>query len=288
MPKIDVVITNPPYTNGVHLKHLQRSYDVAERMVVCLHPMGWLHCQKPGRNSLKERADEIKAYIGQHFVYFRVLNGNKVFAIKYGQVCGITLIDKTKDKPEIDIDDWTINFTMQFPNAASVNPLYMEPAMFDPLRAKLWRYCASANIENQINQYHGDFYVNLPLISGHVDETGATDAFLKADFFQLLYDVDKKVARAPKTNKQNRWLSFATELEAQHCVDYLATSKLAKFCLMIVKSQQNLHRGELLYVPTFDFREPCPDEKLYSLLGLTSGEIEAVGLLVDHWTSIAP
>lgn len=276
LPKIDVVIGNPPYTNGVYLPHLQRAYETTDRIVIFLHPMGWVHSQKPGQNSLKERADAIKRLIGQHFVSFRLVNGNKVFGIKYGQVCGITFIDKAKDQDGVLVEDRTVGVTKTFPDAMLINPLYLDPAMFEPLKAKLWRYCASNNIERRINQDNGPFYVNLPLISGHVDESGKTDSFLKPDFYQLIYEVDKLVATAPKTNKQNRWLSFATKGEAQHCIDYLADSKLAKFCLMIVKGQQNLHRGELLYVPWFDFSQPCRDADLYRLLDLDAAQITAI------------
>lgn len=280
MPKIDVVIGNPPYTNGVHLKHLRRAYEVAQRAVVFLHPMGWLHSQKPGRNSLKERAEAIKRLIGQYFVSFRILNGNKVFGIKFGQVCGITMIDKIRTSDEVIVEDITVGITKTFPNAMHINPLYLEPVVFEPLKDKLWDYCTSHNIEHLINQSKGPYYVNLPLISGHVDESGATDSFLKPDFYQLIYRSDKAVATSPKATKQNRWLSFETEIEAQHCIEYLSNSKLAKFCLMIVKNQQNLHRGKLLYVPMFDFSNCWSDEDLYAKIGLSDDQVSIIETIV--------
>lgn len=276
MPKIDTVIGNPPYTNGVHLKHLQRAYEIATRAVIFLHPMGWLHAQKPGPNSLHSRAVAIKKLIGKHFVKFVVMNGNKVFNIKYGQVCGLTLIDKAKDYDNVTVDDKTVAVSRIFPDALSINPMYLDPSIFDPLKDILWKYCASYNIEQMINQDKGPYFVNLPLISGHVDEAGVSDTFLKSDFYQLIYETDKIVADGPKPTKQPRWVSFASSKEAQNFIDYLAASKLAKFCLMIVKGQQNLHRGELLYVPAFDFSCPCSDSELYQLLGLSQNQIDHI------------
>ena len=276
MPKIDVVIGNPPYTNGVYLKHFLQAYESTNRIVIFLQPMAWVHSQKPGHNSLKKEADAIKRSIDKHFVMFRILNGNKVFGIKFGQVCGFTLVDKAKDDPTVLVEDRTVGVTKTFPNAMLINPLYLDPTVFEPLKALLWDYCAANNIERMINHANGSFFVNLPLISGHVDESGKTDAFLKPDFYQLIYEVDKVVASAPKTNKQNRWLAFATELEAKNCINYLANSKLAKFCLMIVKGQQNLHRGELLYVPWFDFSQSQQDVDFYRLLGLSDDQIVVI------------
>lgn len=276
MPLIDVVIGNPPYNNGIYLKHMERAYEISQRVVIFLQPMSWVHAQKPGQNSLKHRADQIKKKIDAHFVSFQVLNGNKVFGIKYGQVCGITLIDKLKQQETVIIDDRTVGIKMTFPNSMLINPLYIDPAIFEPLKEKLWNYCARNNLEGMVNKPNGEFYINLPLISGHVDETGKTDTFLKSDFFQLIYESDRKIALSPKQNKQNRWLSFPSREEAQNCLDYLSRSKLAKFCLMIVKGQQNLHRGELLFVPAFDFTRPCLDTDLYVELSLTEKEIRII------------
>lgn len=276
LPKIDVVIGNPPYTNGIYLPHLQRAYEITDRFVIFLHPMSWVHSQKRGRNSLKERADAIKNLVGKHFVSFLIVNGNKIFKIKYGQVCGITFIDKTKETSEVIVDDRTVNVKKTFPDALSINPMYIDPMIFEPLKQKIWSYCLSNNIESMINRVNGPYFVNLPLISGHVDESGQTDVFLKPDFFQLIYEVDKIVATTPKANKQNRWLSFSTKDEAQNCIEYLANSKLAKFCLRIVKTQQNLHRGELLYVPWFDFSQPRLDKELYQLLKLSDEQIDII------------
>jgi hypothetical protein len=285
LPTINVIIGNPPYTNGIHLKHLQQAYDTTDRIVIFLQPMAWVHSQKPGQNSLKKEADAIKRLIHDHFVSFRILNGNKVFGIKFGQVCGFTLIDKTKDHPEVIVDDRTVGIFKVFPDAMLINPMYLDPAMFESLKATLWNYCAANNIERMINQPNGPFFVNLPLISGHVDESGKTDAFLKSDFYQLIYEADKVVALEPKINKQNRWLAFTTKVEAENCIDYLANSKLAKFCLMIVKGQQNLHRGELLYVPWFDFSIPQRDADLYRLLGLSDDQINVIKSVAGSTTA---
>jgi hypothetical protein len=276
VPRIDVVIGNPPYTNGIYLKHLQRAYEVTQRVVVFLQPMNWLHSQKPGRTGLKARADALKTVIGNHFVKFDLMNGNKVFEIKYGQVCGITLIDKNKTTPEVTVHDYTVGVEKEFANSLQINPMYIDPEIFEPLKEKLWSYCKVANLEDLVNQPNGTFYVNLPLISGHVDETGKTDTFLKPDFFQLIYEQDKVVSLSPKQNKQNRWLAFPTREMAENCISYLSNSKLAKFCLMIVKGQQNLHRGELLWVPAFDFSNLCPDDMLYKKLALEPHEIEII------------
>jgi predicted RNA methylase len=95
--KFDVVIGNPPYTNNIHLKFLEKSYDISDRIVYLIHPGSWLYSQiLENSNSLKYKSDILKKKYKNHFESFEFINGNIIFDIGLFGPCVITMINKSK------------------------------------------------------------------------------------------------------------------------------------------------------------------------------------------------
>lgn len=281
MPKFNAVVGNPPFDGDLHLTFLERAYKQTDRFVSFVHPSGWLTVQKPGRNTLKTKADRLKNKIGNSFVGFELIDGNSAFSVMLAHPCVITTIDKTKTTPEITLTDTIRDITINYDSSFDINPMMIKPAIFNSIKRKIWTHCGQDNINDHVMVPNGNFFVNIPNISGNVQNaTGKKNiTFISSDYYQLVYVADRRVTNEPLTGRSvvvKQWVAFQTWSEAQNCLNYLADSELAKFALMIVKFNIHLDGGELRYVPWFDFSQLCTDEIIYALLDLTPTEIAVI------------
>lgn len=286
LPKFDVVIGNPPYSKNLHLKFLEKAYEISKTHVYLIHPSNWLTVQKPGKN--KNDGDKIKTLVGNSFESFTVFNGNYVFGIRLFGPCVITKIDKTKTDNIIKIyqgDDVTT-----YESANDINPFFADPIIFNSLKSKIWGYCASVdNIQNNLNKKN-KFYVSMENIIGDANDTLLNTCVMDCHYdFNYLTNRNITSEIINTKNGFKPYLGFDNENDARNCLNYLTKSKFSKFTLMISKIGQHLNGGRpLLYTPHFDFTEEWTDAKIYKELKLTQEEINFLEHEIDKFYSNYP
>lgn len=123
LPKFDVIIGNPPYKKSLHLKFLEKAYDISKKYVFLIHPETWLSVQKPGKN-LNDFI-KIKNKIGAAFDSFYIFNGNFEFGINMFGPCIITKIDKCKMDNKVTVYNMKNN-TIIYDSVFNINPLYAD------------------------------------------------------------------------------------------------------------------------------------------------------------------
>jgi len=259
--KFDVIVGNPPYKDGTHLKHLQNAINISKNYIVFIQPSSWvLSIKKHKHNSLDNKAKE---QIKNILFKLILVNGNKYFSANLGVPIGIFYININKKSKEIIVDNKITN-TKYITNDINEINMFDNNKNFISINNKI------KNIKKMIDyvKTNGKWYVNVAQVRGHMNkESGMT----QWDFYTFLPEDS-----IPIKNKKMQYFGFKTREEAQNFIDSLRT-KFIRYCLKTVKLNGNLHRGELSFVPWMeDYSKSWTDQELYEYFKLTKEEIDYI------------
>ena len=264
MPKFDVVVGNPPYKNGLHLRFLELAYKISEKFIIWIAPSGNYLDEKGVRQQYKSINNLIESAVKE--IIF--LDGNSLFGVGLFLPMAITYIDKQNQADKILI---TNKISQRSSAVKSINDInkWLNYDTYPALKEKILRIITKDNILNHKNLIVGPYYVNIPIIRGH---PGSDDFYT---FFPKTYcDCDSDI-NGGRSGQIRNFLTFATHIEALNCITYLKTN-FARFCLAILKISVHLDNGELKTVPWLDFTQEWTDEKLYKHFNLTQEEIDFI------------
>lgn len=254
----DCVLMNPPYNNGLHESFLYKILDNANK-IITIQPLSWLIAKKQSKKIINK--------INNFDTHIDVLNGIKEFrdaaisgdiAIQYINTTikgKIHIYGKEYDKCE-DIKSWTNDNYLELfvENLGDVNN-----SLWDNIKGtSKWDH----NFEDNPNENW--WCIKIPKIRGHVDKNKNQKE--SPDFYTLISNNEEFI----KLNKgqykvisksKNRsgsfeflYFVFETEKELNNFINYIKTD-FVRSCLKLVKRGTNLHRGELRYIPWFDFSD---------------------------------
>lgn len=254
--KFDVVLMNPPYDNGLGNRFLEKVFNIGCK-IVTVQPLSWL--------TSKKQKTSITTHVNNFDTYIDIINGINEFDAGIAGEMGIQYFDTT-----------------------TTGKLHIYNKEFDKCEdVKLWSYDSLleqfvktiGNIKNSLwdnikhNKPYGRGYeenpndnwwcIKIQQIRGHVQNS--KDRF-SPDFFTLISnnsDFIKSVSgqykyikdKASRTGKiEFGYFAFSTENELNNFINYLKTD-FVRACLMLTKRNTNLFRGELKYIPWFDFSD---------------------------------
>jgi predicted RNA methylase len=258
--KFDVVLANPPYLDGMHMKFLDLAYEIADT-VAFIHPSSPFVSLKPTQT---KKHDKTIKKIEKHIVSLDFKNGNKIFNIGLFVPVSVTLIDKNFDNGGI-INVTTIDGKSHaFNGIKDVNVFGNIPAIYS-LKEK---FETLPNILEM--RTDGEFLVAFTNIRGHA----STDiAKMFADDFWTIVSDMKTISK--KGDDQLDYFFkyyFETENEATNFLAYLRAS-FARGLLSLYKTGVNLGNNELAIIPIVDFTRSWTDAELYKHFNLTQDEI---------------
>lgn len=250
--KYDVCIMNPPYDNGFGNKVFDRCLDTA-KSVVTIQPLSWLLAKRQHK-SITSKIDNRKTYI-------EVVNGNECFDAGICAHVAITFIsdesgkihyaDKVFDKcSDIKIyshDDCLTEFA---------NSVKFESSLWDNVK-DTQPYLHKQELNPDDNWY----CLKIPKIRGSVCPSGGKE---DVDFFTIMSNNEDFVETTKGSYKylvskfskngiaDFLYVAFDTEKELNNFIRYGKTYFM-RACMMLSKTNLNLHRGCLSTVPWFDF-----------------------------------
>jgi len=262
MPEFDVVVGNPPYQQGLHLKFLKLAQQISKHYVVFVEPAFWILTQKDTAAGRKN-----KNYFNNTLTEFELINGNYWFDALFFAPSGIFLLDKKKTGDEIKVINNLTKKEYIVDNIYNINIFDNDPN-FVSIKNKIWEY--TDKLQNHIFQ-DGKWYANVSKIRGHIESD--EDNFTAEDYYTFIPDPDKATKE-----KSRQYVGFETEKEAQNFIDSLRT-KFMRFALSIVKLHNNLqlNSGEFKYIPYMkDYTKKWGDKELYNFFNLTSEEIDYI------------
>jgi len=268
--KFDVVVGNPPYRKNIHLKFVAKAMDISNQYTVMIHPSNWVLSRK-----------ETKMYtifnskIGNKLEKIVLFNGNAYFpSVTIKAPCGITYINSKKIKKEVLVINKFLDGEFTFSDKSEINHLH--ESSFSSIQNKIMAH--GGFIKGHVQKETGNYYVNLEKIVGHSNRNrqGSMHA---SNFYKFFCEHNKfEITAEPNLGKQ--FVGFQTEKEARNFNSYLHL-KFPRFCLAVVKFNNNLHRGELNYVPWLDWNIEWTDEMLYKHFNLTDEEVQKIESIID-------
>lgn len=273
----DVIIGNPPYSRGLHLKIIKKAFDLLNDggMMSVIHPASFAlgKNSEPNKN-YKDVIDIVEKYEST----LTLFNAKSRFSnINFDGILSITEVTKVINKKIVvenkHIDDSNTYVT------ESVGNIYHHGSQIPvSIRKK---------IENQgnptINQKSYKFIKNSPLwvkvnyIAGNLDSEGNK----RDDYYCLFYkeyqdSLDDLISDDINTFNRNTGISVETHEEAINMLNYFKT-KFCRFALSLNKIGTTIWTGKILdSVPYLDFTETWNDEKLYNYFNLNKDEINYI------------
>jgi hypothetical protein len=258
--KFDVVFSNPPYNRGMDIKILNELIDISDE-VIAVHPSTWLLDIK-GKTALYSN---FKNKINKSIVSFDMFNGNSIFDIGLFVPIVITHFDKNHTG-NIDVKYFNQSFEIEdifditkFGKewATLVKPFFIQMKEYCSLNKSIWDYNLTKIDESK-------FHCQLAAILGNCSKN---ENLIKDDFYSPIIknsEANKGIRQPNLTRPGNPTptFEFATEQERDNFISYLKTD-FARFCLSLLKNNNNLAVGEMELMPWLDFTQEWDDEKLF-------------------------
>ena len=254
--KFDVVLMNPPYDNGLGNKFLEKVFNIGHK-IVTVQPLSWLTSKKQ-RTSITKQVNNFDTYID-------TLNGIKEFDAGIAGEMGIQYFDTTS-AGKIHIYDKVFDKCEDVKLWSNDDILEQFVEKLGHVKNSLWD-----NIKHNKPYGHGYeenpndnwWCIKIQQIRGHVQNN--KDRF-SPDFFTVLSnnsnfiksvsgqykDIKDKASRTGKV--EFGYFAFDTENELTNFINYIKTD-FVRTCLMLTKRNTNLFRGELKFIPWFDFSD---------------------------------
>jgi len=269
--KFDIVVANPPYSNKLDLKFLDKAFDVAKEEVVFVHPATTF----VERKGVTKIYSDLNKKIGENIKSISLFNGNGVFEIGLYVPVSITHISKKEKLQGILIENLITN------KQATINSSQIEDICYfgydenflsidkkikekKTLKTEMKEEVEDCNFIVQMSKIMGNSWQG-DKIKGLTIQSQIT----QPNFFCIVRK--STIPELPNDKKfDNVWI-FNNEAEANNFISYCKTN-FARMCLAIVKVNQNLGASELARVPWMDFTQEWTDEKLYAHFGITEEE----------------
>ena len=263
----DVVLSNPPYTDGLDLKIMQAliGANVAKEYVV-VHPAAWLIDLKH-KNRLYTN---FKSAVSGRVKSVKVFNGNKEFGIMLFVPCAVIHIVPTH------YGDISVEYFDDKYSVTSIDEVTKFGKAYDQV-VKPFIEVISEECEKNPNMWSHNVshlpvdaskkYCQLVQIRGHVSKEPNT--IVSDDFYTLVmidHDNNKGIRTSNVNKPRNHHLAtfaFDTDDEVENFLCYLKTD-FVRFCLAIFKMNAQLNRGEMDLIPWLDFTQSWDDEKLFA------------------------
>lgn len=258
--KFSICIANPPYNNGLHEKFLTKFLDISEQ-VVSIQPASWLLAKKKNK--------KICDKLNKVYCNIETVNGNNVFDAGFtSNLCIIktnsgeiteTIFDGEKFNNIYDIEIINDKLFVQFKHI--ILPLANKQNLLDNLLLMSdYKYMKHNN--RDINLTDDSWIIRQVSIRGHISANGKADdfytiisnndEFLKNSFYGKFKDM-KKISGEGR-GALNFYYAFNNKSELFNFINYLKTD-FVRSCLYLIKTSTNLMRGELKYIPWFDFSD---------------------------------
>lgn len=300
--KFDVIIANPPYNRGLHLKFLNKTLDYLNYNgeLIFIHPSEWLVQKK--QTSTTKKYNILKNTLDKNTIDIRFINnpwkngGALLFVplvitkITNNKISKISFTDERTEgygkiilKPKDTISLNTLNEITIFGDVKLTNKTI----------SKVFTYCKNFNWKDKTLIYNGDFYVNLSRLSGN----GYTDILYTdgvkrkiSNMYSLINSTSLNITNKPQRARaqgkntignEKIWISFNTEYEAINCLNFLKKCKFFKFYLSILKIDQNAANNLLEFLPWLDWTQEWTDDKIIKFFDLTEEEVANIDEVIN-------
>jgi len=286
--KKDLILINPPYKRGLHIKIFNKAFDELEigGTMICIHPSTQILNDSSSKEVIKFRQ-----ILQNNETNITFVNGNKIFDAGFFTPLSITRVKKTKSNKIVVLNKFFDENNIETSIYENINDIFIHQSPLFLSILKLIKNKMKKPIGDYLfrNGFLGTHYLNITTVSGHPPKFGTNT--IHPDFYQLIYKADennfnKLLTTKPVGRKENggiyNEIGFNSFNEAKNGFEYLKT-KFVRFCLAFVKTGQNLNTSDIKYIPYMDFTKSWNDETLFKYFGLNKQEINFINEYIPNW-----
>ena len=262
--KFDIVFSNPPYNKGIDLQILREVLPMTKELIA-VHPSTWLINQKSNAKNFNSFKESVKTSLDTTILFY----GNIIFDINLFNPITISYFNNTKKNNEIKVIDRTTNNCEYV--AKSINDITVFSDKFETIvkqvksRIESW-INKNSSIENKriSKEAANQFTCKVTGIRGHA---------MQDDFNSfIMLNSENNKWRNYKGNLSRPWIDsklllwkFDNEDQLDNYICYLK-SKFARFCLALLKMNQEVAIGASKLVPYLDYSKHWNDKELCKYL----------------------
>lgn len=313
--KFDVVVGNPPYKAGSHLKFMEHALEeqcIEGGHLVFIHPAEWLVQKRaftsPKRKLYKQLRDRLMmtAQTDIHFVDNTFGDGAKLFVplsithVKIGRQPasgGNTFCDsRTTSYGSTPLQPMTgvqavasLHNISRWTAHGDVEQLFISRVRERMKEGGAW--------EEQMSRQIGDHYVSLSAIAGD----GTTDlVYLDGirrkipNMFSLVNKTTTDVLGSPciaaarggpgSCGSTKPFVSFSSREQAQHALDFICRTKFMRAYIAIIKIDQHAADALMDEIPWLDWTHEWSDDRLAQHFGLSVAERDLIDEILGKIT----
>ena len=281
--KIDVVVGNPQYKYGLHLKFLKIAYNISKKWIVWISPSAWILDEK----GIDKSAKNMRDLVGNNIKDIELFNGNKIFNVGLFLPFSIITIIKDGHKEKIKVINKIYNNEEEYDSIEDINK-WNDLKTYPNLKNKILNLSKKDNILDHKNEERGEYFINFPIIRGNIIKNKEVPEMVQHDFYSFFpkdIKIEKEFKRRKWGESRDFYFTFKNNQEAENFLSFLKT-RWAMFSLSIYKINSNLNRGELSSVPWLDWSEPWTEERFEKMINATPEEIEFVHKNIPNYYNI--
>jgi 16S rRNA G966 N2-methylase RsmD len=297
--EFDIIVANPPYKAGLHLRFLDKALDLKSETgeIVFIHPAEWL-VQKRSTSRTK-MFPQLKSKINGADIVFI---DNPWEAVSLWVPLSITHINNSGDYYFTDKRLFNTQEKSKIDSLTSISILG-DISKYLTLFNKLQRASVLDNFKKHEDRVDRPYYLTLFLFSGQKNDFERGGTFRQ---FDNLYNIKPSklysrtaitspsrelvITDAPQiarpmfgklVGNEKPWISFNTLEEAQNCHSFLTKSALFRSYFSVLKINQHAADSLLPEIPWLDWTQEWTDEKLFEHFELTQEEIQEVYRIIE-------
>ena len=255
--KFNLIISNPPYNQNVHLRILYDLKDLSSK-ICFIHPAKWLLSNRPYESPIKKLVNKIKNDLVLKSC--DTSNGNVLFKANTG-IISISYFDENYKG--------SIYFNKQKINDINEIDEHGVSIIYKSLKQKILLFSKNNNLESK-SVNNGNFIINA-----HNAKAGKLTP-VSWNFEMFLNKENFK-------NSTKQWV-FETYNEKKYFYQFLKL-KITRFMFSIYSTERAMIYGELAsvpYMPTYEHE--WTDEMVAKELGLTDEELKwAINWIPDYY-----
>lgn len=266
--KFSILLSNPPYDNGLHERFLEKYLDLSN-IIISIQPTSWLLSKKKNKKIIN------KLNNNENLSEINVIDGAKYFDCGILGQLSINYINLNKKK-KIIVNNEIDNYTSEYDSYEKITQ-YSINELYNKINTYVENLYKKDNLDNHVihiwrdnNRTETLKNKNLPIlrinpIRGNVNQkTGKRSDDFYTLFSNNLNEINNKVLlntdrlfERDKKDKKfliNYCFIFDNKKERDNFFNYCKTD-FCRICLTLIKNNVHFDRGELKYVPWFDFSD---------------------------------
>lgn len=270
MLKFDVIVANPPYKGGKHMKFLNDSYEKLNDKghLIFLHPAtNFIHLRYfcGSRNESDKMIFSEKEIVSLEFLSPKIFTDIAQFV-----PLSITNIIKGSNNDGIKVKLVNDDKFIEFKKLNRVNLFGNIPAIYSLIN----KFNGMDNVpaHNIKTKNKLVWFVEFSGIRGNVESS---------TLYTILSN-DVKPTKILERNFKHFTYGFKTEAEAYNFITYLKTN-FARRLVSLLKYSNELRGDTMMLIPWLDFTKTWTDDKLFKNFKLSDNQIEFINSIPNYY-----